>query len=255
MKITFLGTGTSQGVPVIGCQCKVCQSADTRDNRLRSSLMLEFDDKRYIIDSGPDFRAQMLRKNISKIDGILYTHEHADHTAGLDDIRPLYFSRNKPVPIYAQQRVIDDLRRRFDYIFRKENRYPGAPEVAVNIVEETQSFQLAGKSVIPIPVLHGSLPILGYRIADVAYITDAKTIPKAGMDLLQDLDVLIINALHHRPHKMHMNLKESLAIIAKLHPKKAYLVHVSHHMGLHGETEKKLPENVVMAYDGLTIDL
>jgi len=253
MKITLLGTGTSQGVPVIGCQCEVCQSTDVKDKRLRSSVMIAFDNKRYIIDSGPDFRMQILRENIDCIDGILYTHEHADHTAGLDDIRPLYFKMNKPMPIYAQERVIKDLQKRFDYIFNQENRYPGAPEVSENIVAEDQSFQLENMSVTPIPVLHGNLPILGYRFDNVAYITDAKSIDKNSMQLLQNLDILIINALHHEPHKKHLNLTEALAIIKELRPKKAILTHISHYMGLYTTTQKQLPDNVVLGFDGMQI--
>ena len=254
MKITFLGTGTSQGVPVIGCRCKVCRSDNPKDQRLRSALMISFDDKRIIIDTGPDFRMQMLREKVNKIDAILYTHEHADHTAGLDDIRPLYFRVNKPIPIYAQSRVLDDLRQRFDYIFTEKNRYPGAPEVAPHTIIPYQSFHIGGKEITPIKILHGNLPITAYRIEDVAYITDAKYIPDESIKHLQNLEVLIINALHHKPHKMHLNLTEALAIIERLQPKKAILTHISHHMGFYDDVSKKLPENVYLAYDGMEIE-
>ena len=215
--------------------------------------MLSYDDKRIIIDSGPDFRMQMLRKKIDKIDAILYTHEHADHTAGLDDIRPLYFRLKKPLPIYAQSRVLADLRQRFDYIFTEQNRYPGAPEVDPHTLVHYQSFSIGNKEITPLKILHGNLPITAYRIEDIAYITDAKYILDESIKHLQNLEVLIINALHHKPHKMHLNLTEALAIIEQLQPKKAILTHISHHMGFYDEMSKKLPKNVYLAYDGMEI--
>lgn len=255
MKIHFLGTGTSQGVPVIGCHCPVCQSDNKKDKRLRTSAMIEWDNHRFVIDCGPDFRTQMLRENVDFIDGILFTHEHADHTAGLDDIRPLYFRAKKPIPIYGLPRVIDDLKRRFEYIFTTENRYPGAPEVAIHLLEPHQKIVLGGKTVEALPVLHGELPILGYKIENMAYITDAKTLPDSTIEALKNLDLLVINALHHRSHKTHLNLEEALALISRLQPKQAILTHISHHMGLHEDIDKTLPEHVRLAYDGLCIEL
>jgi len=253
MKITLLGTGTSQGVPVIACDCKVCQSDDKKDKRLRTAVMIEWNEHRLIIDCGPDFRTQMLRENVKKTDGILFTHEHADHTAGLDDIRPLYFKQNKPVPIYGLPRVIEDLKKRFDYIFTEENRYPGAPRVAENMLEPHQIFKLGNQSIEALPVMHGQLPILGYRIANFAYITDAKTLPESTLQKLKNIDLLVINALHHKVHKTHLNLKEALDVVNIIQPKKTILTHISHHMGLYKEIANSLPDNVFLGYDGMKI--
>jgi len=255
MKIILLGTGTSQGVPVIGCRCKVCQSGNIKDKRLRTSAMIEWDDYRYVIDCGPDFRMQMLSQNIETINGIFFTHEHADHTAGLDDIRPLYFRGKQQIPIYALQRVINNLKTRFDYIFTEENRYPGAPKVEINMIEPHQKINIGNKIIEAIPVLHGELPILGYKIDNFAYITDAKKLPDSSIKSLKNLDLLIINALHHRPHNTHFNLKESLELIEILKPKKAILTHISHHMGLHDEINASLPPNVRLGYDGLVVEV
>jgi len=256
MRITLLGTGTSQGVPVIGCDCKVCQSRDAQDKRLRTSAMLEWDNHRLVIDCGPDFRTQMLREQVKHIDAILYTHEHADHTAGLDDIRPLYFRQKKPVPIYALQRVLNNLQQRFDYIFTRENRYPGAPEVAPQSLQAGQKFSLNGLNISALDVLHGDLPILGYIFdSKIAYITDAKKLPEKSKKKLQGIELLIINALHHKPHKMHLNLKESLALIAEIKPRKAVLTHISHHMGTYKEIAPKLPAHVIMGFDGLKMEI
>jgi len=253
MKITLLGTGTSQGVPVIGCQCDVCQSKNSKDNRLRTSALVEWDNHKYVIDCGPDFRAQMLREGISVIDGILFTHEHADHTAGLDDIRPIFFQKKAPIPLFALQRVLNDLSKRYQYIFTKEHKYPGAPDVDENVLIAGKPFVLSGKEVLPLAIMHGNLPILGYKFGNFAYITDAKYIDDITMNELQNLDLLIINALHHREHKTHLNLKEALALIEILQPKKAVLTHISHYMGLYDDVQKTLPDNVVLAYDGMQL--
>jgi len=256
MKITLLGTGTSQGVPVIGCKCKVCQSKNTKDKRLRTAAMVEWDDKRYIIDCGPDFRMQMLREDVEKISGILFTHEHADHTAGLDDIRPLYFRQGKkPVPVYGLPRVLDNLKTRFDYIFTNENRYPGAPEVAVHPLEAHQKLDLSNNIIEALPVLHGNLPILGYKFENFAYITDAKTLPESTIQSLQNIELLVINGLHRRPHNTHLNLVEALQMIKKIQPGKAVLTHISHHMGLYDEVISELPPNVLLGYDGMVLEV
>jgi phosphoribosyl 1,2-cyclic phosphate phosphodiesterase len=255
MKIRLTGTGTSQGVPVIACKCKVCKSTDLKDKRLRTSAIFEWGEHRYVIDTGPDFRQQMLNADVDHIDGIFYTHEHADHTAGLDDIRPLYFINKKPIPIFAHERVLKDLKKRFSYIFTNVNRYPGAPEVKAYTPKPYRSYFIGGKEIIPLLVNHGPLEIYAYKIDKTAYITDAKTIPDKTMELIYDLDLLIINALHHKPHKMHMNLKESLALIEELKPKKAVLIHISHHMGLHVDVEKQLPKNVYLGFDGMTFNI
>ncbi len=255
MEITLLGTGTSQGVPVIACQCPVCQSENPKNNRLRTSALIEWEGHRLVIDCGPDFRQQMLNAKVDKIDAICFTHEHADHTAGLDDIRPLYFKQKKPVPIYGLPRVLDDLKRRFNYIFTEKKRYPGAPRVSVNYLQPHQTFTLGGQTIEALPVLHGDLPILGYKLNNFAYITDAKTFPDSTLAALKNLDLLIINALHHKEHKTHLNLQESLELIKILKPKKAVLIHISHYMGLYDEVAPKLPDNVLLGYDGLVLNV
>ncbi len=254
LTITFLGTGTSQGIPVIGSTHPVCLSNDPKDKRLRVSVLLSWDSNNYIIDCGPDFRQQMLRENCSKIDGILLTHEHSDHTAGLDDIRPFFF-RQGDIPFYAEANVYQALHRRFGYIFETENKYPGAPTIMQHVVDMDQEFYLGSKKVIPIRVFHGELPVLGFRIDDFAYLTDVKTIPEHMHNRLFNLDVLVISALRIEPHRTHLNLSEALEIVALLKPKKTYFTHISHKLGFHAEVEKTLPENVHLAYDTLTISL
>ena len=255
LKITFLGTGTSQGIPVIGSKHPVCLSPDPRDKRLRVSVMVEPDDGRvYVLDCGPDFRQQMLRHNVQRLDGILFTHEHADHTAGIDDIRPFFF-RQGDIPIFAHPRVVDSLRRRFDYIFADENRYPGAPAVAVHTVEKGTSFRLGSHWVIPIDARHNRLQVFGYRIGDFAYLTDVKTVQPEEMQRLEGVEVLVVNALRQEAHHSHFNLEEALEFIRQVRPARAYLTHISHTMGFHAEVEAGLPENVHLAYDDLTLTI
>jgi len=256
MKIILSGTGTSQGVPVIGCTCKVCRSTNPKDNRFRSSAIVEWNKTRLIIDCGPDFRMQMLREKVDFITGIFYTHEHADHTSGLDDIRPLYFRQHKkPISIYGLARVLDNLKERFDYVFTKEKRYPGAPEVSVHYLSPHQKIFIGNKSIEALPVLHGDLPILAYKIENFAYITDAKTLPDSTIQFLKNIELLVINALHKRSHHSHLNLEEALQIIDKIQPKKAVLTHISHHMGLYDEVAKELPPNVALGYDGMVLEI
>ncbi|GGG45731.1 MBL fold metallo-hydrolase [Bizionia arctica] len=253
MKITFLGTGTSQGIPVIGSTHPVCLSSNSKDKRLRVSVLVEWDSFSYVIDCGPDFRQQMLRVSCNKIDGILFTHEHADHTAGLDDIRP-YFFRQGDIPIYAHKRVIGELTRRFDYIFVTENKYPGAPGVAINEVKN-EPFTLHNLEVVPINGMHYNLQVFGFRFDKFAYLTDMKTVEDKELEKLRDLDVLVVNALREESHISHFNLEEALAFIKKVNPKKAYLTHISHLLGFHDEVQNKLPENVFLAYDNLKITI
>ena len=253
MKITFLGTGTSQGIPMIGSNDPVCLSHNSKDKRLRSSIMISWDDNRYIIDCGPDFRQQMLRENIQAINGVLFTHEHSDHTAGIDDLRPYTYKMGE-VPIYAQERVIESLKIRFSYIFETENRYAGAPKLIENIID-SNSFMLNEVQVTPIAVMHGKLPITGYRFGNVAYITDLKTMSDHEKKKLVNLDVLIVNALRITAHPTHLNLEEAISFVNEIKPKRAYFTHISHKLGFHEEVEKILPENVFLSYDGLEIKL
>ena len=253
MEITFLGTGTSQGIPMIANNDPVCLSTDIRDKRLRSSIMIEWEGARYIVDCGPDFRQQMLRENVQSINGVLFTHEHSDHTAGLDDLRPYCYQMGE-VPIYAKKRVIDNLKIRFAYIFETENRYEGAPKLEENVISEAP-FTLKGLEVRPIEVMHGKLPITAYRFGNAAYITDLKTISEAEKEKLKNLDILIVNALRIEEHPTHLNLEQAIAFVEEIKPKKAYFSHISHKLGFHAEVEKLLPENVFLSYDGLQIDL
>lgn len=254
MKVYFLGTGTSQGIPIIGSDHEVCQSIDSKDKRLRVSIWIHWDKHSYVIDCGPDFRQQMLTAKCTKVQGIIFTHEHADHTAGLDDIRPFNF-RQGEMPIFAHQRVIDNLKRRFDYVFETVNRYPGAPSVKTIEVLNDKPFVIGDKMAIPINVMHGDLQVFGYRIDNFAYLTDVKTIADAEIDKLKNLDVLVVNALRIEPHNTHFNLQEALDFIALLQPKKAYLTHISHVLGFHEVVQKMLPENVFLAYDNLEITI
>ena len=253
MKITFLGTGTSQGIPIIGSKHPVCLSDDPKDKRLRSSVMIEWEDYRYIIDCGQDFRQQLLRENVDVINGIIFTHEHADHTAGLDDIRP-FTHRMGDVPLYVPERMEDNLRQRFYYIFTKVNRYPGAPSATIHTLYN-KPFKLGNKEVLPVEFMHGRIPIFGYMIDNFAYLTDLKSIEANEKEKLKNLDILVVNALRIDPHPTHMNLAEALVLIKELKPKKAYLTHISHMLGFHAEVSKQLPKNVFLAYDGLKVEV
>ncbi|MBT8262359.1 MAG: MBL fold metallo-hydrolase [Bacteroidia bacterium] len=254
MRVTFLGTGTSQGIPVIGSDHPVCKSSDPRDNRLRVSVMVEWGNLRYVIDCGPDFRQQMLRENVHAIDGVLLTHEHSDHTAGIDDIRPFYF-RQGNVPFYAHERVFEALHERFAYIFATENKYPGAPAIKEIEISKNSSFSLGNIPVTPVEVMHSGLPVLGFRIGDFTYLTDVKTISEEEIEKIKGTKVLVLNALRYEPHIAHLNIAEALALVDKIKPKTAYFTHISHLMGFHAEVEPKLPENVFLAYDGLKIEI
>ena len=254
MKVNFLGTGTSQGIPVIGSDHPVCKSTDSKDKRLRVSIWLAWEQHSFVIDCGPDFRQQMLRSNCQKVDGILFTHEHADHTSGLDDIRPFNFKQGE-IPVYAHQRVLDNLQERFAYVFETVNKYPGAPSVRTIPVQNNVPFVLGGKSIIPINVLHGNLQVFGYRVDDFAYLTDVKTIEAAEIEKLKGVKVLVVNALREELHDTHFNLKEALDFINLVQPEQAYLTHISHVMGFHEEVQKKLPPNVFLAFDTLEITI
>ena len=254
MKITFLGTGTSQGIPIIGSDHPVCLSNDFKDKRLRVSVLVEWDDYAYVVDCGPDFRYQMLRENVKRIDGILFTHEHSDHIVGFDDIRPFYF-RQGGIPIYAHKRVLKSLKTRFDYVFAKKNRYPGAPEVKTNRIKKNKAFKLGNLEVVPINGKHAKLQVFGFRFKDFAYLTDMKTVSDKEIEKIKNVKVLVVNALRIKPHQSHFNLDEALVFIEKVKPERAYLTHISHMLGFHEEVEKSLPKNVFLAYDRLKITI
>ena len=254
MKVYFLGTGTSQGIPVIGSNHSVCLSTDLKDKRLRVSVWIFDEDFSVVIDCGPDFRQQMLTSKCSQIDAILFTHEHADHTAGLDDIRPFFF-RQGPIPIYGHQRVLDNLSKRFDYIFNDENKYPGAPSVQKQLVVQNENFVIKNKTITPVNAMHGNLQVFGYKINDFVYLTDVKTMENSEIEKIKGVKVLVINALREEEHSTHFNLKEALDFIHLVQPEKAYLTHISHLLGFHEEVQQKLPENVYLAYDNLEITL
>ncbi len=254
MKVYFLGTGTSQGIPVIGSHHSVCKSDDPKDKRLRVSVWISDADFSVVIDCGPDFRQQMLTSNCQQLDAILFTHEHADHTAGLDDIRPFYFLQGN-IPVYAHQRVLENLKRRFDYIFETENKYPGAPGVETYEVTNGQPFAIKNKTIVPINAKHGNLQVFGYRIGDFAYLTDVKTIDETEILKLSGVKTLVINALREEPHHSHFSLQDALDFITLVQPEKAYLTHISHILGFHEAVQKTLPQNVFLAYDNLIITI
>lgn len=253
MKVTLLGTGTSQGVPVIACPCIVCASPDPRDKRLRCSVLLEFDGKAVIIDTGPDFRQQMLREGVKRLDAVVFTHEHKDHVAGLDDIRAFNYFQEKHMDLYVSAFVEEALRREFAYIFADE-KYPGIPLIQLHRIN-SEPFEILGKTFQPIKVHHYKLPVFGYRIDDFCYITDAKTIEPQELEKIMGVKVLIINALRKESHISHLTLDEALELVEKVQPQKAYLTHISHQMGCHDEVSKLLPENVELAYDGLRFNV
>lgn len=250
--LTFLGTGTSTGIPVIGCDCRVCTSPDPRDQRLRASVHLNVDGTSLLIDTSPDMRAQMLRANIRRIDGVLYTHMHADHTAGLDELRRYNILQQQRIPVWADPATGAELEERFAYAFSSPFPYfGGKPDLDLTVFGGP--FSALGVAVTPVPVMHGILPIVGFRIGDFGYVTDAKTIAPASRDLLRGLDTLVITALRRTEHPAHMALDEALAVIDDLRPKRAFLSHLGHEMGRHAEVEPTLPGHVRIAVDNLTV--
>lgn len=252
IKVTFLGTGTSQGVPMIACTCRVCQSEDSRDKRLRSSILVETSKTRIVIDSGPDFRQQLLREKTRKLDAVVFTHEHKDHIAGLDEVKAFNFLNKMRMPVYATQRVQNALKREFAYVFSEE-KYPGIPEI--DLYEfDNEVFTVGDLILEPINVLHYKLPVKGFRINnDFAYITDANFIAETEKEKLKNLNVLVINALRREPHISHFTFEEAIAMVKELKPRKAYFTHLSHQLGLHNELERELPDNIEIAMDGLQL--
>lgn len=253
MKVTFLGTGTSQGVPIIGSDHPVCLSKDPKDKRLRVSVLLEWEDYTYVIDCGPDFRQQMLANHVKKIDGILYTHEHNDHVVGLDDIRPFYF-RQGNISTYSHKRVLESLKHRFQYVFETKNKYPGAPTLDTNIIDDSP-FMIGNKEVVPVNVYHPELQVYGFRFGDFAYVTDAKVIPDKELDKLKGVKTLVLNALRKEEHRSHLNLDQAIDVVNYLKPEKAYFTHISHHMGFHEDVQEELPKGIYLAYDNLQIEV
>lgn len=253
MKITFLGTGTSQGVPVIACECEVCTSNNSKDQRLRSSVMIETEGKTFVIDAGPDFRTQMLRAKVKHLDAVILTHAHKDHIAGLDDVRAFNFIQKKAIDVYSREDVQTAIKNEFSYAFAVY-KYPGVPEINLKTVENKE-FEINQIKIIPIEVKHMELKIFGYRIGNFTYITDCNYISDEEFEKIKGTEILVINALRRKKHVSHFTLDEAIDVIKKIQPKKAYLTHISHMMGLHEEVENELPSNIHLAYDGLTIEL
>ncbi|MEO6303653.1 MAG: MBL fold metallo-hydrolase [Bacteroidia bacterium] len=251
VKITFLGTGTSQGVPIIACECEVCTSLDSRDKRLRSSILVESENTRFVIDSGPDFRQQLLRENVKRLDAVVFTHEHKDHIAGLDEVKSFNFINKMVMPVYATKRVQKALHREFAYIFSEE-KYPGIPEI--NVIDfDNDPFYVGDVLLTPINVMHFRLPVKGFRINDFAYITDANFIAEEEKEKLKNLNVLVLNSLRREPHVSHFTFEEAVNMVNELKPRKAYLTHISHQLGLHEHVSKELPANIELAVDGLQL--
>ena len=251
LEITFLGTGTSQGIPVVGSNHPVCKSIDQKDKRLRSSILIKWKYYNFLIDCGPDFRYQMLRSNCNKLDGVFITHEHSDHVAGIDDLRPFYFNHGD-IDIYAHNRVLSNLKNRYNYIFNNNNNYPGVP--VINPIEiDNNVFNVKGLNITPICVKHNKLQVFGFRLEDFAYITDMKSISDSELLKLTNLNVLVLNCLRIKEHHSHLNLKEALDLVKIINPKVCYFTHISHYLGFHEEVESNLPENIFLAYDQLSI--
>lgn len=253
MKVTFLGTGTSQGVPVIACNCQVCLSKDLKDKRLRSSIMIKSGETTVVIDSGPDFRYQMLRENVQNLDALIFTHEHKDHIAGMDDVRAFNYKQQAALDIYASENVQNALKREFYYVF-SDFKYPGIPLINLNTIAIEQ-FKIGDIEFTPIEVMHYKLPVLGFRINDFTYITDAKTVSEQEIEKIRGSKVLVINALQREKHISHFTLQEAIDFVQLIAPEKAYLTHISHKLGKHEEISKELPQNIELAYDGLQIDI
>ena len=254
MKITILGSGTSQGIPVIACGCEVCTSSDKRDDRLRCSVLIEHEGQNYVIDAGPDFRQQMLREKVKTLKAVLFTHEHKDHVAGLDDVRAFNFIEDRDMEIYCTPQVEEALKREYSYAFA-EHKYPGIPQLNINIIG-SHPFSLENDLVVqPIEVMHYKMPVLGFRFGDFAYITDAKTVDDSELEKLSGVKILIVNALRKEPHLSHFNQDEALEFIAKVNPGQAYLTHISHLFGKHEDIESGLPPNVGVAYDGQKFEI
>lgn len=254
LQITFLGTGTSQGVPVIGCDCEVCKSTDLKDKRLRTSILIESETTTIVIDAGPDFRQQMLREKVQKIDAVVFTHEHKDHIAGLDDIRAFNFKLKKDIPIYASNRVANRLKIEYDYAF-SEYKYPGVPEMVIEEIRENENFTIGDLAFTPISVLHYKMPVFGFRVRNFTYITDANFISDEEKNKIKGSDVFVLNALRYEEHISHYNVAQATELMNELKPTHGYFIHMSHNLGLHEIEEKKLPHFIQYSYDGLKLSV
>jgi phosphoribosyl 1,2-cyclic phosphate phosphodiesterase len=254
MKITVLGSGTSTGIPVITCKCDVCVSSEPKDKRLRASIMIEIAGKTIVIDTGPDFRAQMLNAQVKDLDAILFTHSHKDHVGGLDDVRPFNYFNNKSIPIYAEDYVIAALEREMPYAFNKKDPYPGVPKLEINTISN-KVFEIFGIPIIPIRAMHSKLPVLGFRIGNFTYLTDAGSIEEIEIEKIKGTQIFVINGIQWAPHYSHFNVEQAIEIINKVNPKIAYLTHISHKLGMHKVVEAQLPENIRLAYDGLQMEI
>jgi phosphoribosyl 1,2-cyclic phosphate phosphodiesterase len=252
MRLTFLGTGTSSGVPTLGCHCQTCSSSDPHDQRTRSSVLLEYGGRAVVIDTTPDFRQQALREKLDRLDAVVFTHTHADHVFGLDDIRVYNLRQKHAIPIYADSQSMQDIRRIFDYVFRANYAAGGLPNFDPHLIDGP--FELWEQTMVPLHVFHGELPILGFRFGKVAYVTDFSTIPETTIELLTDLDVLVLAALRHKPHPAHSTLENSVDLVKRLKPQRAFFTHIAHELG-HEATNASLPPNVWLAHDGLKLDL
>ena len=252
LKVTFLGTGTSQGIPVIACNCPVCRSSDHRDKRLRTSILIENGEYTYVVDAGPDFRQQMLRENVQGLDAIMLTHEHKDHIGGIDDVRAFNFKSKQPVDIYCDERVQEAIRREYPYVFA-EKKYPGVPLMNLHIIGD-DPFSIPGIDVVPVMVSHHWIPVYGFRFGDLAYITDANFISDENLEKLKGVKCFILNALRQEKHISHFNLEEAVSVIQKVAPDRGYITHISHQMGLYDVISKRLPGGIELAYDGLKIE-
>jgi phosphoribosyl 1,2-cyclic phosphate phosphodiesterase len=253
MTVTFLGTGTSQGVPIICCECAVCKSNDPKDNRLRSSILIESETTKVIIDAGPDFRQQLLRKNLKSLDAVVFTHEHKDHIAGLDEVKAFNYFNNMKMPVYATERVQTALKREFAYIFSEE-KYPGIPEIDLHTITD-EPICINDIKLLPIDVIHYKMPVKGYRIRNFTYITDANYISETEIEKIRGSEIIVINALRKEPHLSHFTFSEAINLMKELKPKKAYFTHISHQLGLHQDVSLELPDFIELAYDGLHIEI
>lgn len=253
LEVTFLGTGTSQGVPVIACDCAVCTSVDPRDNRLRTSVYIRSGETSIVIDTGPDFRQQMLRESINILDAVVFTHEHKDHVAGMDDIRAFNFAQKNAMEVYCTERVAEALKREFHYVFTDDG-YPGVPKVNLNIIDSTE-FSIKDVQLQPIRVMHYKMPVQGFRIGGFTYITDAKYIPDRELEKIKGSEVLVLNALRKQEHVAHFTLDEAVELAQSLDVKRTYFTHISHYLGKHEDVSRELPEGIDLAYDGLKVTI